>query len=147
MSTILSPDLISKADAFLDNENQHSSAVRLGEELYATFPPDEKTGRISTQIRNLEQIVVSATRFCDIEDFVKNQMGREGKVGDDWRKAGDQVLEQLNELRTNANKLASSEPERLLLRLHLARGWIRAVVGGYLYKKACKQLEGSRGRH
>ena len=30
-----------------------------------------------------------------------------------------------------------------LLRLHLARGWVRAVVGAYLYAKAQKEMEHS----
>ncbi|MCL6502305.1 MAG: hypothetical protein K6T86_06430 [Pirellulales bacterium] len=145
MNTLPSPQQINEADTFLDSEAQHQAAVRLGDKLYEHFAQD-RGGRVSTQIRNLEQIVVSATRLCDIEDFVRNQMGREGETADQWRKVGDEILEQLKTLRSKAEKLSKVEEERLLLRLHLARGWIRAVVGGYLYKKATSQLETSRGR-
>ncbi len=140
MSTTLSLDLVNQADRFLDTEAQQKRAQELGDALYDAFLPD-KTGRISTQIRNLEQVVVSATRFCDIEDFVKNQMGREGDAAQKWRDVGGRVLDDLHKLRAKAQELAGNEAERLLLRLHLARGWIRSVVGAYLYKKAMKQLE------
>ena len=36
-----------------------------------------------------------------------------------------------------------AEHLRLLLRLHLARGWVRGVVGAYLYAKAQKEMQES----
>lgn len=144
MTTVLRLDLINEADRFLDTDLQYRQAVDLGKRLYDAFPPDQE--RISTQIRNLEQMVISATRLCDIEDFVKTQMGREGQVADKWREVGDTVLEALQKLRNKANEIGPDESARFLLRLHLARGWIRAVVGGYLYEKASKELEARRAR-
>lgn len=142
MSAILTPELLQAANAFLDTDQQHQAAERLGRRLFETFGAD-KEGRVSSQVRNLQQITVSATRFADIEDFVKNQMGRKAGAYQEWREVGNEILEQLGELREQANRSASDEGQRLLLRLYLARGWVRAVVGAYLYAKAQKELESS----
>jgi hypothetical protein len=147
MNATLTPELLQQADSFLDTEQQHEEAVKLGQELFNVFGSD-KEGRVSTQIRNLQQIVISAIRFADIEDFVKNQMGKEksnsdkGSLGP-WRKVGDRILKQLAQLRQKAKELATDEGQRLLLRLYLARGWVRAVIGAYLYAKAHREMEES----
>jgi hypothetical protein len=53
---------------------------------------------------------------------------------------GDDLLKQLTNLRAEANRLATDEGQRLLLRAYLARGWVKAVVGAYLYAKACEEM-------
>lgn len=142
MNPQLTPELIQKADSFLDTDRQHQAAIRLGERMYAVFTQQSKE-RGMAQIRNLQQIAVSATRFADIEDFVKNQMGRNAGAYKEWRQVGDEVLKQLEALRRAANDMTQDEGQRLLLRLHLARGWVRAVVGAYLYVKAQREMEPS----
>jgi hypothetical protein len=146
MSAVLTPELLQAADSFLDTDEQHEAARQLGWRLFETFGAD-KEGRVSTQVRNLQQMAVSATRFADVEDFVKNHMGKEKldkqKKPGPWRQTGDNILEQLKKLRAQANQLTSDEGQRLLLRLHLARGWVRAVVSAYLYAKAQKEMEQS----
>ncbi len=142
MNPQLTPELIQQADSFLDTNQQHQAAIQLGERMFEIFKSD-KEGRVSSQIRNLQQIVVSATRFADIEDFVKNQMGRNAGAYKEWRQVGDEVLQQLEGLRGAANSWTNDEGQRLLLRLYLARGWVRAVVGAYLYAKAQKEMEPS----
>lgn len=142
MSAILTPELLQAANTFLDTDQQHQAAERLGRRLFETFGVD-KEGRVSSQVRNLQQISVSATRFADIEDFVKNQMGRKAGAYQEWRKVGNKILKQLGELREQAKRSANDEGQRLLLRLHLARGWVRSVVGAYLYAKAQEELESS----
>jgi hypothetical protein len=94
-------------------------------------------------VRNLQHVAVSATRFADIEDFVKNQMGRKAGAYREWRRVGDDILRQLGELRKAADGFVTDDGQRLLLRLHLVRGWARAVVGAYLYAKAQKEMEQS----
>lgn len=140
MSALLTPELVQKADSFLDTDKQHQAAEQLGERLFKTFGAD-KEGRVSSQIRNLQQMAVSATRFADIEDFIKNQMGRKAGAYQEWREVGEEMLKQLSQLRKAAEAFTSDERQRLLLRLHLARGWVRAVVGAYLYAKARKEME------
>ena len=139
MNAQLTPELIQQADSFLDKDQQHQAAIRLGERMYDTFGSD-KDGRVSSQIRNLQQIAVSTTRFADIEDFVKNQMGRNTGAYQQWRQVGDEVLKQLDALRQEANRMTKDEGQCLLLRLYLARGWVRAVVGAFLYRKAQKEM-------
>jgi hypothetical protein len=141
VSEPLNVDQVSKADQYLDGEI-HNRFISLGKKFFEVFKADEKSGRISTQVRNLQQVVVSATRFADIEDFVKNQMGKKSSASEDWKKVGEEVLRQLNELRTWAAGQAFSDAgQELLLRLHLARGWVRAVVAAYLYAKALKEKD------
>lgn len=142
MNPQLTPELLQQADSFLDTDQQHQAATQLGQQMYETFRSDME-GRVSSQIRNLQQIVVSATRFVDIEDFIKNQMGRNAGAYKEWRRIGNQVLKQLEALRRKANDWTNDEGQRLLLRLHLARGWIRAVIGAYLYAKAQDEMESS----
>lgn len=129
------------ADNFLDDDQQLKNFRTLGEQLFGAFGGDKE--RISAQVRNLQQIVVSARRLADVEDFVKTQMGKTTQASRDWRKVGDAILHQLEMLREQANQLGSDENQRLQLRLHLARGWVRAVVGAYLYTKAKVEMSSS----
>jgi hypothetical protein len=96
-------------------------------------------------VRNLQQIALSATRLADVEDFIKNQMGKTTRSSGDWRRVGGQALGQLKQLREQAQTIGSDEPQRLRVRLHLVRGWVRAVVGAYLYAKAQVEMERSHG--
>ncbi len=91
------------------------------------------------QLRNFQQVVMTARRLADIEDFVKNQMGRDIKLAEKWRQVGKKVLEQLDKLRKKADDIATEEADRLQVRLLLAHGWVRTVVSSCLYEKACKQ--------
>lgn len=139
MSNPLETHKLKAADDFLDADQQLRTFQDLGKELFAVFGTDRE-GRISSQIRNLQQIAISARRLADVEDFIKNQMGKTTQASRDWRKVGDRVLQQLDLLRQQANAIAQAEDQRLLLRLHLVRGWVRAVVGAYLYEKAQKEM-------
>jgi hypothetical protein len=142
MNPQLTPELIHQADSYLDRDDFHQTAVALGEQLFAVFGSDRK-GQVSSQLRNLQQMVISATRFADIEDFVKNQMGRNAGAYREWRQVGNDILRQLGELREAADRFTPAPGQALLLRLYLARGWVRAVVGAYLYAKAQKEMEQS----
>jgi hypothetical protein len=142
MSAIVPPDLIVQADSFLDSEKHHKDASELGKFLHREFDADRE-GRISSQVRNLQQMAVSATRLADVEDFVKTQMGRKAGAYKQWRRVGDETLRQLGILRQAADGFTADEGQRLLLRLHLVRGWVRAVVGAYLYEKAEKEMQES----
>ena len=132
---ILDNELIEKANCYIDENHERFST--LGKRFFGRF------GR--TQVRNLQQITCSATRFADIEDFVKNQMGK-GKSGE-WKEVGEEVLQQLQRLRTDSKRkdFASGPAEQMALRqmalrLYLARGWVRAVVSEYLYRVALDQM-------
>ena len=137
---VLSNELIQKTDCYIDDN--HVSFSALGERFFTEFGYDQEKNQISTQIRNLQQITCSATRFADIEDFVKNQMGKE-KSPPRWRRLGDEVLDALRHLRNKSQELDTDPGTQMALRLRLARGWVRAVVSQYLYRVACDQMEES----
>ena len=137
--TVMSNELIQKANSYIDEQRETFS--RLGQRFFDEFGYDTKTNRVKTQIRNLQQITCSATRFADIEDFVKNQMGKE-KMGKQapWKALGQEVLGQLAQLRAQSEKFDTDPVNQMDLRLRLARGWVRAVVGEYLYRVALDQM-------
>ena len=132
---VLSDVLIQESDRYIDEK--HDTFSELGERFFTTFGYDR------TQIRNLQQITCSATRFADIEDFVKNQMGKErtdDRNPPKWKAIGGDVLKQLAPLRTKSQELDADPINQMALRLRLARGWVRAVVSAYLYKVALDQM-------
>lgn len=137
--TVMSNELIQKANSYIDEQRETFS--RLGQRFFDEFGYDTRTNRIKTQIRNLQQITCSATRFADIEDFVKNQMGKE-KMGKQapWKALGQEVLKQLAQLRAQSEEFDTDAVNQMDLRLRLARGWVRAVVGEYLYRVALDQM-------
>jgi hypothetical protein len=145
MSAALTPEVLADIDRRLDE--QHGHFADAGSELWEVFGAGDE-GRINTQMRNLQQIAVSAARFGDVEDFVKNQMGRQSRSNDDnaarWRRVGDNLLAQLYELRQEADKITPEPAARLSVRLRLVRGWVRAVIGEYLYRKAQAELRGHK---
>jgi len=137
-----------QADLYLDTN--HESFAKLGDRLFEEFKPSEDSKR--SQVRNLEQIATSATRFVDVEDFVKNQMGRGRASSEPWQHVGDEILAQLSTLRDVQAGLPAgpqgqpAPPEmQLQFRLRLVRGWVRAVVSQYLYRTATRNLEQPRG--
>ncbi len=136
---VLNNELIQESDTYID-EN-HDTFSELGERFFTTFGYDKKNNRISTQVRNLQQITCSATRFADIEDFVKNQMGKERTDDWEWRALGGDILQQLARLRAKSQELNTDDlHSQMAFRLRLARGWVRALVSAYLYKVALDQM-------
>ena len=135
---VLNTNLIQEVDRYID-EN-HKTFSELGDRFFEVFSYDKRNDRISSQIRNLQQITCSATRFADIEDFVKNQMGKEGNKEPKWKKVGDSTLKKLKELRDKSQELDPDPANQMVLRLRLARGWVRAVVSEYLYQVARDQM-------
>ena len=136
---VLSPQRSFETDQFV--EIHHREFMKLGQRLFEVFGYDERSGQISTQIRNLQQIVCSALRFSDIENFIKNQMGKSGKTADDWRKLGKDFLDSLSVLRDFASQQAEDPGEQLAIRLKVARGWVRSIASEYLYQVALQQME------
>ncbi len=138
----LSSELTQSADRYIDEH--HETFSKLGERFFEVFSYDDRNNRISTQIRNLQQIACSATRFADIEDFVKNQMGKERtdeRTPPKWKAVGGKMLKQLKALRDDSQLFDGDPANQLAIRLRLARGWARAVVSEYLYRVALDQME------
>lgn len=142
-------DVYAEMDRFLDEQWQRNR--RWGQLLFEVFKHDQGTGM--TQVRNLQNMVVTATRFYDILDFIKNQMGKEAEPGRRdksrryWtRKVGDTLLgvgliQELENLLDRAQRFAKSYPDSdpYYLALYLARGWIRQVMAEFLYQRALQE--------
>jgi hypothetical protein len=143
------PSLREQADRLIDK--YYDWAKKRASLLSNSFPLRE--GNISAQVRNLQQVTLSATRFADIEDFIKNQVGKEFSKGSrtrPWGTVGPELLDQLEELRgVQALQPGAAEDEKaapedqLKFRLMLARGWVRSLVSEYLYLAATS----TRGGH
>ena len=140
---VLNDKLVQEVNLYI--EEKHQTFSELGKRFFDIFSYDKDKNRVSAQIRNLEQITCSATRFTDIEDFVKNQMGKE--KADEWKALGEEVLQQLRHLREKSEALDTDPYNQMALRLHLARGWVRAVVSEYLYQVARHQMERQEETH
>lgn len=142
---VLNEKLIRAADLYI--EVNHQTFLELGKRFFEKFGYDDQKNIIRAQIRNLENITCSATRFADIEDFVKSQMGKEPKEKNEWKALGSEVLQQLKQLREKSQELDPEPYPQMLLRLHLARGWVRAVVSEYLYQVARDQMTRREAAH
>ena len=61
---VLNRELIQEVNSYIDSNHQTFSD--LGDRFFDVFGYDKKKNNISTQIRNLQQITCSSTRFADI---------------------------------------------------------------------------------
>ena len=150
MSKALPIRVAAAVDRYLDDPKHCDDCSNLGQHFFEVFGSDK--GMISTQMRNLQQVACSATRFSDIEDFVKNQMGKDRGSATPWRKVGQDALDHLAQLRAVAKQLSegkAEEPEKteLAVRLKLARASVRSVVSEYLYRKARQEMELPHDEH
>jgi hypothetical protein len=145
LSNLLKPATISQIETYLDREENQKRFSDQGQLLYRVFGT-ERGRDISSQVRNLQQATTSATRLSDVEDFIKNQMGKGTGAARQWRRdgLGQALLDELGRLRVVARDLAETNPQHeIQVRLRLARGWVRAVVSEYLYCRA--QAEVAQG--
>ena len=100
------------------------------------------------QIRNLENIAYSTDRLSDIYDFLKKQMGRSGKLGEQWRHdgVGQELLSTLMGLRKSASTIVKGVPQEYSqgvgedterqVHLMLCREYLKHVAAHYLYTGA-----------
>ena len=87
------------------------------------------------QIRNLETIITSVTRFSEVINYIKNQAGKDKSRKDKtWILIAPLLLGQLEQLEKKASQMANNNPEILLdIKMRLARVWAKQVVAQYLY--------------
>jgi len=69
-----------------------------------------ETGLGSTQIRGLEQLIFSATRFSQVINYIKNQAGKEKKEKSQWTKIAPKLINQLSELEQEAYRIVQNYP-------------------------------------
>lgn len=85
----------------------------------------------NTQIRGLENLIVSTTRFSEIINYIKNQVG---KNRTEWQTVGPILICQLEKIEAKAVEIAAEDLSvRMEVKLRLARGWARQVVAHFLY--------------
>ncbi len=122
----LAPEMTRKIDLFL--EEIYEDSVSMGKKM---------TGLQTSQIRGLENVVISASRFSEIVNFVKNQAGKSSAKTDKitWLDFAAEMLRQLEVLQKKAHDIGGGDPETVLeIKLNLARGWAKQVVSHYLYE-------------
>jgi hypothetical protein len=88
-----------------------------------------------TQARSLETLTLTTSRFSEIINYVKRQIGKETK-NKQWQEFGPELLTQLDTLEHKAEELGQGDARSCLdIKLQLARGWSTQVICHYLYEK------------
>lgn len=92
----------------------------------------------TTQVRGLETLTATTSRFSEIINYVKRQTGKDTK--NEWTTLGPKLISQLEDLEKKAEELSKDDVDRCLdIKLLLARGWVNQVVCHYLYEKTIKE--------
>ncbi len=126
--------MLAKVDQAI--EEFYPRSIEMAERLLRVFRPGKKR-----QVKNLENLIYSTTRFTEVKNFIKNQMGKDEK-GQDWRcqvgdtgKMGDLILGELERIEGKAKELAQGRPDEIFeVKMRLLRGWVRQVVAHYDYQ-------------
>ena len=125
---ILELDDLGRIDRLL--ESLYPESVRLAAKM---------VGLETSQVRKLQTLVTSTTRFSEILNFVKNQAGKRNKTAREWVKVAPQMIRQLEEFEEKARTIEENNPEKILaIKLRLAHGWVKQLVAHYLYVKPQK---------
>lgn len=99
-----------------------------------------KSGLGKSQVRGLETLTATTSRFSEIINYVKRQTGKDTK--NEWTKLGPKLISQLEDLEKKAEELSKDNVDSCLdIKLLLARGWVNQVVCHYLYEKTIKEDE------
>jgi delta 1-pyrroline-5-carboxylate dehydrogenase len=69
-----------------------------------------ETGLGSSQVRGLEQLTFSSTRFSQVINYIKNQAGKEKKEKSQWTKIAPKLINQLGELEQEAYIIVNKDP-------------------------------------
>lgn len=117
--------------------------------LEEIYPASEEMGKKmvclhTSQVRGLENLIVSTSRFSEIINYIKNQAGKDTKKKS-WAAIVEDMLHQLKDLETKARDIGETDTEAVLeIKLKLAKGWARQVVSHYLYEST---LKGGKNEH
>jgi len=120
---VLEPETLKQIDDYL--EAIYPESMNAGSKLaWLNFT--------NSQIRGLETLVLSVTRFSEIMNYIKNQAGKD-KRGQ-WSQAAPSLLEQLESIERQAGEIGKEEPWKILdIKMRLARGWAKQVVAHFFY--------------
>ena len=142
----LSMDDLNKMDVWID-EKLYGLGVEVGNLFSAAYGGEDKG---MSQVRNMQNIAFQATRFSAIENFVKNQIGKE-KDGCGWlhrgaergaATLGDRLLEDFGKIAKKAEALAMDQASNKVdyakmmeIELRLVRAYVDALAAQFAYKK------------
>src|SRR4051794_38625498 len=110
--SLLTQEQIRRVEDYLDREANHQRFEEQGLLVYQVFRED-RGGRdnVSSQARNRRRVATSAARLSDVEDFIKNQMGKGSGAAKRWRQQGlgETLLDELKTLRKAAAEWAGGD--------------------------------------
>lgn len=125
----ISPDIVKAIDIFLEEYYTRSKEAA---EIMVKFDLGK------AQVRGLETLTATTTRFSEIINYVKRQTGKDTK--NEWTKLGPKLISQLEDLEKKAEELSKDNVDSCLdIKLLLARGWVNQVVCHYLYEKTINE--------
>lgn len=120
------------------------------EELYESKVPQMVAQKMvdanlqTSQVRGLENLVMSTRRFSEIINYIKNQSGKDRKG--QWTHFVDELLHQLEDLEIKAKGIGKSNPSVVLeIKRRLARGWVKQIVAHYFFSHSLKKEEDNAG--
>lgn len=125
----ISPGIVKAIDVFL--EGYYSRSIEAAEIMV-------KSDLGKAQVRGLETLTATTSRFSEIINYVKRQTGKDTK--NEWTKLGPKLISQLEDLEKKAEELSKDNVDSCLdIKLLLARGWVNQVVCHYLYEKTINE--------
>ncbi len=129
---ILEPQTLKAIDLYL--EEFYPQSKNAGNEM-------ARVDLGTSQIRGLETLVTSTTRFSEIINYIKNQAGKDRH--NTWSQIAQLLLNQLEQLETKATQMGYEDPAMILdIKMRLARGWAKQAVTHYLYVTSQRERRG-----
>ncbi|MDA3898203.1 MAG: hypothetical protein PF482_18870 [Desulfobacteraceae bacterium] len=120
---VFEPEILRSIDLFL--EDFYDQAIKTGKKM-------AESGLKKTQLRGLETIITSASRFSEIINYIKSQAGKDTKG--QWPETARLMLEQLDLIEKKAIEIGDNNTAKTFeIKLKMARGWAKQVVANYLY--------------
>jgi len=122
---LLSLEILKKIDLQLEALYESKATIDIGQKM-------ADVELKSSQIRNLENLVMSTRRFSEIINFIKNQTGKDKKGK--WLLIADTLLHQLEDMEDKAREIGKDNPSITFeVKKHLARGWVKQIVAHYFF--------------
>jgi hypothetical protein len=122
----LNMQALKSIDQFLEGYYEEGNSQRAGRAMAGC-------GMKNSQVRGLENLIAATSRFSEVINYIKNQIG---KNRSEWQSAGPILLTQLETIESKAAEIAGADPAvKMEVKLRLVRGWARQVVAHYLYDR------------
>ena len=130
---VLTPETLRAIDLHLEALYESKTTINIGQKM-------ADVELKSSQIRNLENLVMSTKRFSEIINFIKNQTGKDKKGK--WPLIADTLLHQLEALEDKAREIGKDNPGITFeVKKHLARGWVKQIVAHYFFADSKKKKD------